>query len=197
MPFRNCPSNFAQELKQIRLFPRGRRIGPSQHGYANKLQGLLALKIGREADAIVAVSNRDGKRNADRIVELNKARDDLRQQGKPCAAGVAVEMIEAWLLADERALRIGLENDEIRRQPDPEGLASRDEQSDQNPKRKLWQLITQSVGEIPSGDFPNYYAAVAKAADLQTVEQRCPIGFQLFAVQVRELVAGSEGEVAV
>src|SRR5262245_4218891 len=51
-----------KELKHVRLLPgRSRKIGPSQSGYANKLRVLLGLKEGREADAVVAVVDRDGE----------------------------------------------------------------------------------------------------------------------------------------
>ena len=93
----------AQRMSKIRLFKK--RIGRSGHGYANKLVALLALKEGREADAVIAVVDRDGERHDDRIAELNRGRDELRNAKKPCAVGVAIEMIEAWLLADEKALR--------------------------------------------------------------------------------------------
>src|SRR5579872_2714234 len=64
-----------QSSKKPRLFPKkGRRMGRSTYGYANKLWALLGLREGREADAIVWVVDRDGKDNKDRIEELNKGR---------------------------------------------------------------------------------------------------------------------------
>ena len=92
-----------------------RRIDRSKYGYANKLWGLLALKEGREADAIVAVVDRDGERHAGKIDESNKGRDELRVNNKLCAVGIAIEMIEAWLLADEKALRGALGDPSIER----------------------------------------------------------------------------------
>ena len=177
-----------------RLFPKkDRRIGRSQHGFANRLVSILGLKEGREADAIVMVVDRDGVRNKDRIVELNKGRETLRQAKKPCAVGVAIEMIEAWLLADEIALRTALEEPTIQRQPDPEGLDSRDEQSDNNPKGRLERLMKKAIGrEIPRSEFPDRYADIAQAVDIQVLENRCSKGFQPFAMQIRELVAPGE-----
>ncbi len=174
-----------------RLFPKtDRRIGRSQHGFANRLAGLLGLKEGREADAIVMVVDRDGVRNKDRIAELNKGRDTLREAKKPCAVGVAIEMIEAWLLADEVALRTALEEPTIQRQPDPEGLDSRDEASENNPKGRLERLMKQAIGrEIPRSEFPDRYAEIAQAVNIQLLEMRCPTGFKPFATQMRELVA--------
>jgi len=164
------------------------RMGRSMQGFANKLWGLLGLKEGREADAIVAVVDRDGKRHKDRIQELNKGRDELRKANKPCAVGVAIEMIEAWLLADEEALRTALNDPSIQRQPDPETLASRNENSEQNPKGRLQRLMERSLGgEIPQADFPACYAEIARNTSLSVLEQRCSEGFQPFAGQVREL----------
>jgi hypothetical protein len=165
-----------------------RRVGRSMRGFANKLWGLLGLREGRQADAIVAVVDRDGKRHKDRIEELNKGRDELRKANKPCSVGVAIEMIEAWLLADEEAIRTALNDPSIQRQPDPETLASRKENSDQNPKGRLQRLMERSLGrEVPQADFPGCYAEIAKNANLAILEQRCSEGFQPFAGQVREL----------
>ncbi len=187
---KGAPVEFrAREIRKLRMFPESSRgIRPSQYGYARKLAALPGLREGREADAIVAVVDRDGKRHKDRIQELNKGRDELRNSNKPCAVGVAVEMIEAWLLADEEALRTALNDPSIQRQPDPETLASRNENSDQNPKGRLQRLMERSLGhELPQADFPGSYAEIAKNASLSTLEQRCSEGFQPFAGQVREL----------
>src|SRR5206468_6047556 len=67
-----------QILSKVRRFPESaRRIGRSQYGYASKLRATLGLKEGREADAIVVVVDRDGKKNKDKIGELNKGREEL------------------------------------------------------------------------------------------------------------------------
>src|SRR5262245_39323365 len=94
----NMPVEFvAKELKQLprRSAEGSRRMGPSAVGFANKLQALLALPLGREADAIIMVVDREGPRNKERIQELNAGRDALRAANKPCAVGVDIEMIEA------------------------------------------------------------------------------------------------------
>jgi hypothetical protein len=172
----------AQQIsKKPRLFPASaRRMGRSQYGYANRLWGLLGLKEGRDADAIVAVVDRDGKQNKDRIEELNKGRQELSSENKACAVGVAIEMIEAWLLADEKALRDALSDATMQRQPDPESL--------KDPKGKLREILTGAVSrEIQTGDFPDHYAAIAKAVAVAVLEQRCPEGFGPFAEQVRAL----------
>jgi Domain of unknown function (DUF4276) len=176
----------AQQISKIRLF--NKRIGRSGYGYANKLLALLALKEGREVEAVIAVVDRDGERHDDRIAELNRGRNELGNANKPCAVGVAIEMIEAWLLADEKALRIALADTSIQRQPDPETLTTNDEKSDQHPKTRLRRFIEDSPSRENSDDSPDLYAAVARAIDVDVLEHRCPRGFGPFAKQVRELV---------
>lgn len=179
----------ARELRKIRTFPRGpKRITHSEHGYSNKLRVVLGLDLGREADAIVVVVDRDGERNFDRIEELQKGRDELLATRKPCAVGVAIEMIEAWLLADEQALTQVL-GTTVPRQSDPESLSSRDEQSEQNPRGRLLHLIENTRGKLTTtGDFAALCAEIANAASIAVIETRCKEGFEPFARQVREMV---------
>jgi Domain of unknown function (DUF4276) len=178
----------AKILGKVRRFPdSSRRMGRSQYGYANKLRATLGLKEGREADAIVAVVDRDGKENKDKIVELNKGRNELRQENKTCAVGLAIETIEAWLLADENALRSALGAPAIQRQPDPETLAGHDNDSEQHPKGRLQRLIAQTQSHGIPCDFTAHYANIARNLATQVLEKRCSEGFRPFAFQVREL----------
>jgi hypothetical protein len=163
-------------------------LGRSAVGFANKLQAVLALPAGREADAIVMVVDREGLRNRDRIHDLNEGRDALQAANKPCAVGVAIEMIEAWLMADERALQQALGSHSVGRQPDPETLASREEQSDLNPKGRLRRIMEQSLGgPVYYEDYPLHCAAIASTLAIGVLEERCPEGFRPFATQVRGL----------
>jgi len=74
----------AREIRKLRMFPESTHgIKPSRYGYAKKLAAIAGLKEGRETDAVVAVVDRDGKRHKDRIQELNKGRDELREANKP------------------------------------------------------------------------------------------------------------------
>jgi hypothetical protein len=177
------------EYKKLRLFGGVSGKRRSSKGYVNKLRALIGLREGREADAIVAVVDRDGERFNDRIDDLNDGREELSRAGKACAVGMTIEELEAWLLADEKALRIALEDESIQRQPDPEKLSARDEKNDRNPKGRLERLMVAALeGEIPQSDFPEHYAAIAREIDLAVLDQRCPEGFGPFAQQVRELV---------
>ncbi len=62
-------------------------MGRSQYGYASKIRAILGLKEGRQADAIVVVVDRDGKKNKDKIGELNKGREELRCGEEGCLRG--------------------------------------------------------------------------------------------------------------
>ncbi len=110
------------------------KLKRTNHGYLARMEAYLGLKEGRWADAIIAVVDRDAKKYQDRIVELNEGRDFLLQNGELCAVGMAIEEIEAWLLADEKALRTVLGDNSIQRQSDLEMLPSRDDKSDKIPK---------------------------------------------------------------
>lgn len=190
---RDIEVHFTTRKRGVRLFSIKERMGRSQHGFANRLIALLGLKEGREADAIVMVVDRDSKKNKDRIVELNKGREQVLREKKPCAVGIAIEEIEAWLLADEKALRTALNDPTIQRQPDPESLDSRDESSEKNPKGRLERIMSKALGhEIRRKEFPDLYASIAEAAELETLRVRCPEGFQPFALQVHELAGGLE-----
>lgn len=163
----------------------------SRYGLSNKLQAVQGLPLGKWAEAIVAVVDRDEKKYDKRIEDLNEGRDFLLQQGKRCAVGMAIEEIEAWLLADEKALRIALDDNSIKRQPAPEKLASRDDKSLKNPKGLLAHVMKGSMQrEVSADEFPELCARIAEEIDLAQLEKRCPKGFQPFAEQVRQMGKG-------
>jgi hypothetical protein len=119
---------------------------------------------------------------------LNLGRSIVAAGNKRCAVGLAIEEIEAWLLADEKALRTALADPSIQRQPDPESFASRDDTSDQNPKGRLERLIIRAKGHgVLRGEFPDYYGTIAAEIDMSILENRCSEGFGAFAQQVRAL----------
>lgn len=170
----------------IRLFSK--RISRSATGFANKLRAALKLE-GRQADAIIAVVDRDGTPRNDRIQELSAGRESLREAKKPVAVGVAIEMIEAWLLADEHGLRVALDSNDIQTQPEPESLSAREESSANNPKGRLNLLMREALGnESDAESYGFICAAIAKASSIDVLERRCSDGFAPFAKQVRELI---------
>jgi hypothetical protein len=92
---------------------------------------------------------------------------------------VAIETVEAWLLADVKALNLvlGLSRDQVR---SPEELYDSPRGPD-HPKTIFegWILAGQRV--------ENPYDAVAEVADLRVIEERCPQSFKPFAQEVRQL----------
>jgi hypothetical protein len=87
-------------------------------------------------------------------------------------AATPCRMIEAWALAAHGALPCGV---------DPEALwgDERNPGSD-HPKRLLERLM----GRAPSRED---FAALAEAADLLILEQRCPESFRPFADRARQI----------
>ena len=157
-------------------------------GLHKKLE-LAAALFGGKTSAIIGVVDRDGVNNISRAVQLNVGRETVLQRKLSCAVGLSIEMLEAILLADETALRTALGDPSIECQPDPEGLISRDEQSDKNPKGRLRRLIAQSPAGKRSSDFTAHYAEIARHARLNILEERCSAGFGPFAEQIREVAA--------
>ena len=88
--------------KRVPLFRAGDRRAPE----TRRVLGLAALAVERRADAVVFVRDRDG--DEDREADIEAGLEQARTLGftAELAGGVAVEEIEAWLLAllgDRRA----------------------------------------------------------------------------------------------
>ncbi len=122
------------------------------------------------AAIIVSVVDSDDTRITTRLTALRKARE-LAQPSPLCfALGVAVRSIEAWLLADEQAIRAALleftyGDQAVPRQPAPETLP--------NPKVHLNHLIVELTNNIePSAD--RFVEVIAEHIDLQILRDRCP-----------------------
>jgi hypothetical protein len=114
-----------------------------------------------------------GKRERSTQIEAAQEHDEI--SSLPRALGVAVRTFDAWMLADENALTqvLGRPTD---RQPDPETI--------REPKTVCATLLAGSRHEMAQRAM---YAALAKAANLETVEERCPRGFRPFAQRVRAM----------
>jgi hypothetical protein len=147
----------------------------------SKGQGFLkrAVRWMREArkrgfDALVLVVDEDGNRR--RVQEMNEAQNEDRITGTfPRALGVAIRTFDAWMLADERALSSILDA-VIPTQAAPEDLT--------DPKAACADLLGASSCGLSQREF---YAKVAKIADLLRLEQRCPKGFGVFAARLKKL----------
>jgi hypothetical protein len=135
-------------------------------------------------DAVVVVLDRDGKGSNDegRLKQLRKGREAASEKVPIHAAlGVAIETMEAWLLADETALSATL-GCVVPQQPEPEKLAG-EKGSQAHPKARLHGLIGDSPRqEEPTGIIKR---AIAEKASIKILERRCPAGFKPFATDVR------------
>jgi hypothetical protein len=139
------------------------------------------------ADATVIVVDRDRtpprerwRRLVDQRRQLREARD--RPLSMPVSIGVAVETIEAWLLADELAVCgiLGLANPE---QPmaSPEKLCGKPGDHD-HPKSVLKSYLARD--RQPERSFLDRVLAIAQAMNLDVVAERCPEGFAPFRQDV-------------
>lgn len=145
-------------------------------GYSQKVEGAIAFANLNRADAVAIVVDRDGDK--ERFGMLQDGRDAARNRvGEPYAAlalrtalGIAVEMLEAWLIADTRALASLF--DVSGAMPDPEKIA--------NPKERLNELLDEAGLEVTEA-----YDMIASEADLDVIQRRCPA----FADFVREVRA--------
>lgn len=138
-------------------------------GFDRKVR-MAIEKYDGKADALAIVIDRDGPENAVRLELLRAGRDgSARSFARKTVVGVAVEMMEAWLLADSRALATVLST--AGAQPDPETV--------RDPKSELTRLA-RLVDKRP-GDCID---EIARKADLQRVCDRCR-SFEEFVKEVK------------
>lgn len=126
-------------------------------------------------DAVVVVIDRDAKPNERRRQALEKGREAAAgDYDVSVAVGVAIEEIEAWMLADETAIAgaLGVENVPQQRAPE----------KDKDPKRTLNELLeVQNTAGVSRRAFVQRIAAQARIDELR---RRCPKGFGMFADDV-------------
>lgn len=152
-------------------------------GYPQK--AFLAIKEAhREGfDGVIILVDRDGKTvGGDRLAKLREGRQKAAQDVPMRAVvGVAIDTIEAWLLADEAAIRhaVGFPVD---RQPDPETLDGA-KGTPRHPKVLLESCVAKAKASgLRSAEIK---LKIAERASLEVVEKRCPAGFKRFAEEVR------------
>lgn len=153
-------------------------------GYEAKV--VIAIKeADREGfDAITIVVDRDGQK--ERMKKLRQGADDAsREVPLPAVVGLAVETLEAWLLADEQAIRETLDCD-VPSGPDPEKLSGRPG-TDLHPKDRLAKLLAADAHTQRTNI--ERFEAIAERADVGVIERRCKQGFAPFAKEVRRVLA--------
>jgi len=139
------------------------------------------------AEAAVIVIDRDRTAPRERWRRLDEQRRRIREDRErpvaiPVAIGVAVETIEAWLLADELALCrvLGLPNPE-KPMASPEGLDGTPGEAT-HPKCVLNRYFARDTKQ--DREFLDRVAAVAREMDLDVVARMCPEGFERFRSDV-------------
>lgn len=167
----------AKKVDRSEIHIKGDRLPRLNRGgsFDRKVELAIGQNEGK-CDGMVIVVDRDGERNRGRIQLLESGRSRCRQvlAGKT-ALGVAVEEMEAWLLADTTALADVLGVDGAT--PDPETLS--------DPKSHLAMLAQGSALSVPE-----YYDQLAGKANIDAIAKRCR-AFDRFAREIRERIAGN------
>ena len=164
-----------RRVKELRKkMPGAKRLHGVRGRQGMKRTSLLWMLHAEQTgyDALVLVVDND--RQPDRIKEINEAQDSDHVRISR-ALGVASESFDAWILADEVALKWVLDRP-VETQPDPESIA--------HPKPRCEELASNASNDLALREV---YAAVAERADLNKLKQRCPDGFAPFAERVKTL----------
>ena len=152
------------------------RVHGKGRGYEKKAIRWLIEAQKSGGNALVLLVDRDG--NTTRESEIDAAQQYSNAMGDsffPRAMGVAVEMFDAWVFADEKALSQVL-GKTIQTQKHPERIA--------NPKEHLRLLLQSEASVTANADL---YYAVAEKTDLEQLTSRCPRGFGTFAQRIKEM----------
>ncbi len=165
----------------VRLHRRDEEVEAA--GYAAKVRQMIRIAESETCTCVAIVVDRDGPRNQHRLGQLREGRDRAERDGLALALrttiGVAIETMEAWLLADEKAI-----NDVLCPEPpagacDPEELWG-PKNSVQHPKARINLHVRNATKE--SHDPVSEVAALVR---LDLLERRCARGFQPFAEELR------------
>ena len=164
------------EFEADRLANSPVRVHGKGRGYEKKAIRWLMVAQKRGYDALIPLVDRD--ENMDRESELKIAQQyptAIGDKHLPRAMGVAVEMYDAWIFADEQALSrvVGAI---IQTQQAPEAIAK--------PKEHLRMLLQREASRPP---YAKLYSDVAGEIDLERLRLRCPAGFGTFAQRIEEM----------
>jgi hypothetical protein len=169
---------------ESKALPRVNRRSPTLSGYEYKVRDAIVEARISGCSAVVVVVDRDGSKPGERMAALSAGRDQAKRDGEALAEktalGVAVETVEAWLLADEVALNRALDlHPPAATTPSPE-LLDGAKQTEKHPKTQFHTLLRRKRREV---SWP--YDAVAEHVRLEVLTARCPEGFAPFAAEVK------------
>lgn len=148
--------------------------GKGQGFFKRAVRWLLEAQK-RGFDALILVIDEDG--DSQRIRDMTEAQESTLA-AIPRALGVAIRTFDAWMLADENALTRVL-GFHVQRQPNPETTS--------DPKAVCRRLLKERDDGLTM-KLREMYAAVCDAANLDTLQSRCPKGFAPFAKRVKEIL---------
>jgi hypothetical protein len=173
------------EIESAHL-PRTHARSEDVSGYPRKVLLAIEEAAARGCSSVAIVVDRDRTDGGSRLSELRAGRALAEGQGEPLAyktaLGVAVEMVEAWLLADEQALNEALAlTPPTAAIPDPEQLDG-GPRTEAYPKNVLRALMKRA-GAVAGAP----YDEVAARVRIDVLERRCKLGFAPFAAEVRKL----------
>jgi len=146
-------------------------------GYFKRAVRWLMEAEKRDVEAMILLIDEDGQK--ERRTQLENAQGcSLSRLAR--AMGVAIRSFDAWMLADEQALASAL-GQRIDRQPDPETI--------RDPKGVCSGLLADGPNQMTQREM---YAEVARRIDIDLLTSRCPMGFGLFAKNVRQVFVQEE-----
>ena len=150
----------------------GRRL-PVLHGRGGlKKKVKLGIQAShmRKEDGVVIVVDNDCRPPAERRKALSGAKDEA-QVPIPVALGLAVQMMEAWLVADENAVGAVIgDRKSVKKTRDPEKIT--------DPKRVLNDMANRRL-------TGRELEKIAMCLDLDVVVSRCKKGFGRFDKELK------------
>jgi len=175
---RMIPTEFSCERRKVsdRVVQQVALQGKSAN-YEKRLLQWLRYAEREGFDGLALVVDEDGETG--RRKGIKNAQSQMALTSLPRAFGLAVRSFDAWMLADEKALSDVL-GKKIDRSKNPEKIS--------DPKRECKTLLDTCDNLFSQTDF---YAQIAKSADLDCIAKRCPQGFVPFRTAVSNILSKS------
>lgn len=175
------------KLSRFPREPRQYKVPAMVQGDGVKaFQGVQEAKR-RDYEGFIMVRDADNKPERLSQMELGiraAVQEEPELETFPRAVGLAIQMLESWLLADLGAFRQAFGKVPLSALPrDPEALWGKPrDRSSNHPKR----VLERHLAEIDRTVGRQTYAELAAAIDIEVLERRCCNGFQPFAQRLRE-----------
>ena len=166
---------FGGQIDQVETYPmKSIRVNTFQ----KKVLAILNLE---PTSPVLIVVDRDADRG--RLARLQEGRFKAGDPSR-CVIGLAVEMLEAWLLADPEAWRKvfpKIKNIPLPKKPE---LKWGKKESANHPKRLL-QAAFEACNIANSNESASYRVQLAEEMDLARLAEICPQGFGALASEIQ------------